>query len=124
MHPNKTLSLFLIILVLGANFISRCHANTHQVVSVHFIAETCASHECSRGPESHSCSQKTCNHGICADQTIMSAFRTSQFNHTIFIAASLQPVFMVSVLPELTSKSFPVCDIPALLPNRTIVLRI
>jgi hypothetical protein len=124
MRQNKILCITLILLIIGANFVSRCHASSPHAGSIHFIIEPCASHECNRASESQSCSEESCNHELCADQSIISAFRTSQFNHMVYIAPPLQPVPFVPALVIYHIEPLSAVDVPALAPDRTTVLRI
>jgi hypothetical protein len=88
MQLIKHYSVIMIFLVLSSNFFAECSVNHSSFSEVHFIAETCGSHDCPRNPKTHASDSKQCAHTICTDKTIIDN-STTQRMVNIPIAATL-----------------------------------
>jgi hypothetical protein len=71
MKHNKTLSLLMLFLTFGANFISLCPASDKHCNDVHLSFVSCSTQNCDRNAMEHSCQQEECKHRVCNDKTVL-----------------------------------------------------
>jgi hypothetical protein len=125
MRFNKTISIVMAFMIMSASFMTLCPACEGPETTVHFIAESCESHQCEQNAESHSCAPENCRHEICSDQSIHDEYLP---NSSIQIDAVIPlAVLTIDDLFPPDKKSVPPehFQIPPLIPSRSsTVLRI
>jgi len=85
---QKTISLFLILLVSIANLSAMCTDDHGRVAEIHLIYDSCNAHACN-GDQTHECDTRQCNHNLCDDQIITSSNRVSRYNDSIKLHSSV-----------------------------------
>ena len=91
MNFTKATSILTIFLIFVANYLTFCPACESRISEVHFMTETCDSHDCHRNEESCSGSdnKKSCQHEICLDRPLTSEFlRKTPITIDFFISPS------------------------------------
>ena len=74
MRTDKHLSLLMVFLVLGSSLVTFCSASESRSQEVHFIAQSCGSHDCGRHAEPGSCASENCRHEICSDKSALGEY--------------------------------------------------
>ncbi|NLG18721.1 MAG: hypothetical protein GX556_15440 [Fibrobacter sp.] len=74
MRTDKHLSLLMVFLVLGSSLVTFCSASESRSQEVHFIAQSCESHDCGRHSESRSCAPEKCQHEICSYKSALGEY--------------------------------------------------
>jgi hypothetical protein len=64
---QKTISLFLILLVSITNLVALCSNEHGQIADVHLVYDECDPHACN---ESQTCDTRQCDHGFSKDENI------------------------------------------------------
>lgn len=80
MRPTDILSLFLAFLTALTGLVTLCPGGEGDGFSVHFISETCDTHDCHQADD-HSCRSDDCNHGVCGDVDIGTNYYPVQQYH-------------------------------------------
>ena len=91
-RSNKLISGLLIIMVFMSGLITVCPTEHNGVHEIHFIAEECDSHHCSRNIDPAQCETENCNHQLCVDQPVSDNFGPAdaqQFNLTLATTLSI-----------------------------------
>lgn len=123
---KKTVSVFLVFLVMGSTFVTLCPSAENNRVQIHLIADPCESHDCHRSaPGSQKCDQETCDHSMCRDEAI-TGFSLPVQTEQIFPNLTANPVGLDhNIRPEVCPKGmFPRTVAPAVFPVLATVLRI
>ena len=94
---NRLLSLFMVFMTAGANFVSLCPASDTHAAEVHLSIVPCTAHECNRATPSHSCGQQECNHDFCKDQSLLETFLTRQQDQLHYYVSPV-PVEIASMM--------------------------
>ncbi len=92
MRFSGTISIVLILLNLSASFVSLCPDTGNGGIVVHFIAQSCESHECDHTDESQSCTPEDCKHRLCSDQPLFDEYLP---NSSIQLEAVLPPAVFI-----------------------------
>lgn len=74
MRTDKHLSLLMVFLILGSSLVTFCSASESRSQEVHFIAQSCGSHDCGRHAEPGSCASENCRHEICSDKSALGEY--------------------------------------------------
>lgn|GEM_PF-2946700 len=73
---NKSIAVFLIIMIAGANLFSFCHSCADDKHDIHFIAQSCKMGDCTRDEGTSHCEEENCNHRPCNDQIVIENYLT------------------------------------------------
>ncbi len=118
------MSLLLAFLITGTGFVSLCHAHEGHTAEIHFIADSCGSHDCSRTQQAHGCEEEPCQHQICSDESVLEEYLP---NGPLQIEVVIAPPLLIidNLLSDIQTTPFPALIIPPLIsPQRSPVLRI
>ena len=91
MESKKITSILCSLLVFISGFITICPASHNYYSEVHFIADSCKSHDCTRSTQ-QSCNiekqtHEDCEHALCDDKPFTDDYITVQKAHCSFTPA-------------------------------------
>lgn len=119
------LSGILIVMVFMSGLITICPAAHKGFSDIHFIADECDNHHCSRNFDPAQCENENCKHQLCIDQPVSENFRPSNPQLFDFTSATLVSIDLdhpfTNISPVYYNK-YP--TFTKLLSLRTTVLRI
>lgn len=126
MNTNKSVIVFLTIMIAGANLFSFCHSCADDKYDIHFIAQSCEMGDCTRNEETNHCEEENCNHQLCQDQIVNENYLTL----TKQLKSGLPPLVPSASCVFLRQSDFYINSIssdfylPVICPQRNPVLRI